>query len=349
WLEACRVAGRGFGELDRAPGARGEVPDAAPAARSERDALRAMALEGEVAPGLLQEAAERRVRPVGLGPDAFRGRTRLRVTELEAFLRCPYGWFRDRYLAPADMEEVVDARFEGSLGHAVLQRTYERMRDAGAGPCGPATLDRYRATLEAVLPEVAAATRPAGAGALFDALAERLRRHLGALLAREAAMGSRLVPTHFERTMEDAGLAPPATIAGTVDRLDLAADGAPLVIDYKRTRGEFSASGDDVTRRLQLPLYGIMARRDLGLAAEPAGGLYMGLLTPSVAGAVCDDVAGAPAVRGALLVSREDWEALAGEAVAAARDAVARIREGRLDPPDPRSCSHWCRCEDLWR
>ena len=60
WLEACRVAGRPFDELDRAPGARGEVPDAAAAARSERDALRAMALDGEVAPGLLEEAATRR-------------------------------------------------------------------------------------------------------------------------------------------------------------------------------------------------------------------------------------------------------------------------------------------------
>ena len=68
WLEACRVAGRPFDELDRAPGARGEVPDAAAAARSERDALRAMALDGEVAPGLLEEAAARRTRPVGLGP-----------------------------------------------------------------------------------------------------------------------------------------------------------------------------------------------------------------------------------------------------------------------------------------
>jgi RecB family exonuclease len=349
WVEACRVAGRPFGDLDRVSGARGEVAGSAAEARSEREALRAMALDGLVAPGPLAEAAGRRVREVGVPADAFHDRPRLRVTELEAFLQCPYGWFRDRYLAPVEMEELIDPRFEGTLAHAVLQRAYERMRDAGAGACTPATLDGYRAALEAALPEVCAERRPAGAGAAFDALGERLRRHLRAMLGREADLRSGLVPTHFERTMEDAALAPGVTVAGTVDRLDLGAGGAALVVDYKRTRGDFAASGDDVSRRLQLPLYGLMARRDLGLAAEPAGGLYMGLLTASITGAVCDDVPGAPAVRPALSVSREEWTRLADDALEAAREAVAGIRSGRLDAPDPDACSHWCRCEDLWR
>ncbi len=349
WLEACRVAGRPFDELDRAPGARGEVPDAAAAARSERDALRAMALDGEVAPGLLAEAAARRLRPVGLGPDAFRDRARLRVTELEAFLRCPYGWFRDSYLSPAEMEDLIDPRFEGNLAHAALQRTYERMRDEGAGPCVAATLDRYRAALEAALPEVVAAERPAGAGAAYEALEERLRRHLRAMLGREAALASALVPQRFEHGMASARLAAPVApgveVTGTVNRLDVSRDGrAALVVDYKRSGADFAAASDDVMKRLQLPLYGILAEEAIG--AEPAGGLYMGILSPRITGAVRDDVAGAPV---AARVSRDDWERIAGDAVAAARDAVARIRQGRLDPPDPSSCARWCRCEDLWR
>ena len=128
WLEACRVAGRDPGALDRAAGARGEVPDAPDAARSEREALRAMALDGLVAPGLLAEAAARRSRPVGVAADAFRYRGRLRVTELESYLRCPYGWFRDSVLAPAELEELIDPRFEGTVAHAVLQR---RLRGHG--------------------------------------------------------------------------------------------------------------------------------------------------------------------------------------------------------------------------
>ena len=154
-------------------------PTSPATARSGREALRAMALDGQVAPGPLAEAAARRMRPVGVAPDAFHDRTRLRVTELETFLRCPYGWFRDRYLAPAEMEELIDPRFEGTLAHRVLQRTYERMRDERVGPCVPETLDRYRAALEAVLPGACAEKRPPGAGA-------RLRRPPGAPAAPPA-------------------------------------------------------------------------------------------------------------------------------------------------------------------
>lgn len=348
WIEACRVAGRDAAALDRADGARGEVAGSPAAARTEREALRAMALDGQVAPGPLAEAAGRRTRAVGVAAGAFHDRGRIRVTDLETYLQCPYGWFRDRYLAPVEMEERFDPRFEGTLAHEALQRTYERMRDAGTGPCGPATLDGYRAVLDEVLPEVCAEVRPPGPAPAFDALQERLRRHLGAMLGREAELDSRLVPSHFEHSMEDPALVPGVTIAGTVDRLDLAEDGAALVVDYKRTGATFSAKGA-VATRLQLPLYGLMARRDLGLPAAPAGGLYMGLLRPRVDGAVCDDVAGAPGVRRGLRVTRQEWDALAGEAVAAAREAVAGIRAGRLDAPDPGSCPHWCRCGDLWR
>ncbi len=351
WIEACRVAGRPSAALDRTTGARGEVAASAAAGRTEREALRAMALDGQVAPGILAEAVARRVRQVGVNPGAFRERTRLRVTELESFLRCPYGWFRDSYLAPAEFEQLLDPRFEGTLAHAVLQETYTRMRAEGAGPCVPATLARYRAALEAVLPDVCAHRRPAGAGAAYDALQERLRRHLGAMLERESRLGSGLVPTHFEFAMEDDALVAPAapgvTITGTVDRLDLSPAGAVLVIDYKRTGSDFSATSDDVVRRLQLPLYGRMARRALGPASREAGGLYVGLLSPKVAGAVCDDVPDAP--EGGFRLDRADWDRIADEAVAAARDAAGRIHAGRLDPPAPQACSHWCRCEDLWR
>jgi RecB family exonuclease len=347
WLEACRLAGRDPGELDRAAGARGEVPDAADAARSEREALRAMALDGLVAPGPLAEAAARRSRPVGVAPDAFRHRTHLRVTELESYLRCPYGWFRDSVLAPAELEELIDPRFEGTVAHEALHAVYAAMAEARIGPCTTATLDAYRGALDAELPAVCGRMRPAAGGASFDALQERLRRHLRALLGREAALGSALVPTHFERRLESAALAPGAVVTGAVDRLDIAPEGgAALVVDYKRSGADFNPSSQDVVRRLQLPLYGELAREVLG--AEPAGGLYMGMLSAKVAGAVCDDVPGAPDA-GRAVVPREVWERITAEALEAARAAVDGIRAGRLDPPEPDSCSHWCRCEDLWR
>ena len=132
--------------------------------------------------------------------------------------------------------------------------------------------------------DVCARLRPAGAGAAYDALQERLRRHLGAMLERESRLGSGLVPTHFECAMEDDALVAPAapgvTVTGTVDRLDLSPAGAVLVIDYKRTGSDFSATSDDVVRRLQLPLYGRMARRALGPPSREAGGVVPPRSTP---------------------------------------------------------------------
>jgi RecB family exonuclease len=354
WIEICRVAGLPWDRLDRRTGARGEVADAPDAARTEREALRALAADAGVAPGPLAKAAARRVRPVGgLGPDAFADRTRFRVTELEAFLRCPYGWFRDNHLQPQEIAEPLDVRFEGSLGHAILQSVYERMRDERVGPCGPQTLDRYREALEEVVAQTAASPPPPGAGAAYRALLERLRRHLSAMLGREAALGSALVPTVFERRLEDdllvADVAPGVVVSGQLDRLDVSESGGhALVVDYKRSGARFGASSDDVTQRLQLPLYGRMAHDVLG-GVEPIGGLYMGMLSAGIDGAVRDDVPGAPAVSGRRLVSAERWDEITEDAVEAVRDAVVRIRAGELAPPSTGGCSFWCRCEDLWR
>ncbi len=169
-----------------------------------------MALDGAVAPGLLADAACRRVRPVGVAPEAFRDLDRLRVTELEAYLRCPYGWFRDRYLAPEEMEELDRPAVRGHpRPQGPAARPTRACTEEGAGPCVPATLERYREALEAELPDVCAAARPAGAGAVYDALQERLRRHLSALLGRDAALRSELRPSHFEHRWRTRPCSPP--------------------------------------------------------------------------------------------------------------------------------------------
>jgi RecB family exonuclease len=354
WVEVARLAGRPIDHLDRRTGARGEVCEDPEGAPTEREALRALALDGKVAAGPLAEAAARRSRPIGVPADAFHGLTRFRVTELEALLRCSYGWFRDSYLAPEELEQLIDPRFEGNLAHEALHRLYVRMRAEAVGPCGLSTLSRYREALEELLPIVAEEWRPPGAGAAYTALVERLRRHLAAMLGREAALGSRMIPTIFEERMEDATLlgsaAPGVAVSGRLDRLDVSPDGAhALVVDYKRSGGDFAIKSDDVTRRLQLPLYGLMAKNTLGLSLEPAGGLYMGLLTDDVDGAVRDDVADGPAVGKSCRVSAERWAEITDDAVEAVRGAVARLRAGELAPPSAKNCSFWCRCEDLWR
>jgi hypothetical protein len=354
WIEACRLAGRGTDELDRRTGARGEIPEAGERARTEREALRALALAGGTHAGALEEASARRTRRLGVPADAFHDRRRFRVTEIEGYLDCPYGWFHSRVLDPQAIEDPLDAAFEGSFGHALMERTYSAMRAAGAGPCTPATLAGYREELDRQSATLAEELRPPGAGPSWVAMVERMRRHLAAMLGREAALGSRFVPSFFEERIEDTtileGVAPGVAVSGQLDRLDLAPTGEHLiVVDYKRTGADFDPTSEDVTKRLQLPLYGGMAQRALVRDAQPAGGLYMGMLSPRTTGAVREDVPGGPRLNGRRVVSAAVWQGITDDAEETVRDAVRRIRLGELDPPGTAACPPWCRCGDLWR
>ena len=277
------------------------------------------------------------------------------MTEIEAFLSCAYGWFHGRVLSPQAIEDPLDAAYEGSFGHALMERTYTAMRDAGTGPCGPSTLSAYREELDRQVPLLADEWRPPGAGPAYDAMAERMRRHLAAMLGREAALGSRFVPTVFEHRIEDEStlepVAPGVALSGQLDRLDVSPSGEHLiVVDYKRSGAAFDPTSDDVTTRLQLPLYAEMARADLMPGAASAGGLYMGMLVPRTTGAV-RDVPGAPSPPSARQGYVDDivWAEITDEAVEVVRDVVARVRRGELTPPGTGTCAPWCRCGDLWR
>ncbi|MGD9695504.1 MAG: PD-(D/E)XK nuclease family protein [Thermoleophilia bacterium] len=354
WVEVARLAGRRADACDRRTGARGDLAETPDGARTLREGLRAVAAAAGTVPGDLAAAVARRSRELGVPAEAFRGRMRFRVTELEHYLRCPYGWFRDRFLNPAELDGRIDPRFEGTLAHEILHRLYARMRDEGVGRCAQGTLDRYRAALREIAPGVAEPMRPGGvSGPAYAAVVERLVRHIDVMLDREAGFGSGLVPTVLERRMEDARLlehvAPGVIVSGQVDRLDIDPDtGDALVIDYKRRGGTFRLKDADVTKRLQLPLYGVLAANALDGPVWPIGGLYMGILVDSVEGAVRADVAAAPAVKNRM-VDAESWERVTREAVDAARGAVVDIREGRLAPPSIDGCDNWCMCGDLWR
>ena len=348
WMEACRVAGRDPHALDRRTGSRGEIAEDIATARTAREALRTMALEGAVVPGALADAAARRRRPVGVPADAFLDRTTVRVTEVESYLGCAYGWFHSVVIAPLPLEQPVNAAFEGSLGHRALELTYRAVHAAGLGGCTTHTLETYRTTLDSTMTTVAAEMRPPGAGAPYEAAVERLRRHLAAMLGREAALGSTFVPTVFEERMSDPVIIGEGVVlSGQLDRLDVSPAGDhAVVVDYKRSGARFDAKGDDVMKRLQLPLYGRMAQNTALTTATAVGGLYMGMLTPTITGAVSEDAPGAPAVAG---VTAARWREITEEAVEAAQEAVAGMRRGDLAPPTPGPCAPWCRCGDLWR
>jgi RecB family exonuclease len=352
WVEACRVLRRDPEAMDRRSGARGEVVDEVDGAPTRHEALRLLASKRHSVPGELEAALGRRTRRRGLAPGALEHLAAFRVTELEGFLRCPYGWLSGSYLHPEPLEPPFDAAFEGTLGHKVLEALYSRMAAQGVGPCTPTARPRYAEALPEVLGEAAAELRPEGAGPEYEIYCERLRVHLLALLAAEAELRPAMTPTRFEWQVADddlLGLAPPARLTGTVDRVDVSAGGdALVVIDYKRSGAKLRRS-EAVVDRLQLPLYGLMASRALP-GSRPAGGLYVGFLTGGRHGAISDEVDYCAAeLPRTIRIEDDEWRGMVEDAVEAARQAAADIRAGRLAGPPSKGCPPWCGCGDLWR
>jgi len=291
------------------------------------------------------------VRTLGVPADAFASVTAMRVTDLETFLRCPYGWLIDRYVNPRTLERPFDVAAEGTLAHEVMHRVYAAMRDHGIGPCTAGTLADHVAELERVLPLVAEASRPRQAGAGYDAFIKRLDVHLRLVLAREAALGVRMRPEHFELQLTDGdllGVTPPITLSGTVDRIDTDGEGNLVVIDYKRSGARLKMDGG-VLQRLQLPLYGLLASLELGPHTRPAGGFYVGLLKDERDGAIRDDVDYADGVPAKQRYPVAEWERLVEEARVAAQGVAADIRAGRLLAPPTTPCPWYCGCGALWR
>ncbi|MCC6831909.1 MAG: PD-(D/E)XK nuclease family protein [Thermoleophilia bacterium] len=352
WVETCRVTGRGVDDLDRRTGSRGEVLDDEEVVPCEAEVLRHLAVTGRVTAGPLAEAAGRRVRRRGVPPDAFAGVDAMRVTDLETFLRCPYGWLIDRYIGPREMERAFDAAAEGTLAHEVMQQVYAAMRDGGVGACTAATLDVYLAELERVLPSVADARRPRRAAASYEAFIHRLGVYLRLVLSREAQLGMRMRPRWLEQGLEDPrllGVSPGITLRGTVDRIDVDDDGNLVVIDYKRSGARLRPDGP-LLERLQLPLYGLLASLSLdGGSLRPAGGFYVGLLKDERDGAIRDDVPYADGVPARQRYAPADWDRLVDEARQAAMGVARDIRAGVLAAPPTRPCPPWCGCGVLWR
>ena len=188
-----------------------------------RDVDRRLALEHRPARPAPTTALARRERVRGLSRGVVRDR--VRVTELESYLSCAYGWFVGSVLAPRPLEQEWDPAAEGSFGHAVLERAFRCLADAGAGACTPAALPRYREAVRAALAEVAEELRPADSGRAFDAFVHNLGVRLDHRLTEEAERGPLFTPTRFEHKFKADWVVPGTVLSGTCDRIDCSPDG----------------------------------------------------------------------------------------------------------------------------
>jgi RecB family exonuclease len=134
-------------------------------------------------------------------------------------------------------------------------------------------------------------------------------------------------------------------VNGKIDRVDGEPMGAQgIVIDYKS--GAASSAADIRDRDLlQLPLYMLVLRRQLGL--EPVGGIYVpvggGRRPRGMLRAGNDQV---PGFSRRDYLEPDDFDEAVEEARRTAVGLVERIRSGDVrHDPQGGDCPHWC---DLW-
>ena len=213
------------------------------------------------------------------------------ASRLEEYAGCPFRFFSRVVLGlrePEEPDELIpmDAGERGSLMHSILEQFFRELLEANE----PFPLQESRA--ESLLLQLDAAAR-----VQFDAFEQRLspaqsflwsseqRRVLDDLhfsVEREIAAGSDRRPALLEVRFGQGGEHPAlelviddrrVALSGTIDRVDLSADGRlATVIDYK-TGESFAWDGDlQGGRRIQLPVYALaleqVIRKHCGTIAD---------------------------------------------------------------------------------
>ena len=276
-------------------------------------------------------------------------RETFRVTDLERMAGCSAAWFVERYLRPGGIDQAIDPRMRGSIAHVALQRFYKELPSDIPGA--------ERVTPENVEAAVALMHRcvdgALDSGLRIDAddlqrheLGQGLQRDLEQLVRAEAGASSTFLPRKLEVSFKAYELAPGVAVGGKIDRVDVDPMSARgIIVDYKSGAAPSATQIHDEAR-LQIPLYLLVLRDQLGL--EPMGGVYMplggGRRARGMLRAGDDQV---PGFASGDYLDGPAFEAEIEHARAAAVVLAERIRAGDV-AHDPRGgdCPGWC---DLWR
>ena len=276
-------------------------------------------------------------------------RETFRVTDLERMAGCSSAWFIERYLRPGEIDQAIDPRMRGSIAHVALQRFYSQLPSEIPGAERVTTANLEAAV--ALMHRCVDSALDSGLRIDVDDLQRRelgqgLHRDLEQLVRADAAASSSFVPRKLEVAFKSYELAPGVAVSGKIDRVDadpLSARG--IVVDYKSGAAPSATQIHDEAR-LQIPLYLLVLRDQLGL--EPMGGVYMPLGGARRARGLLragDDQV--PGFAAADYLEGAAFEAEIDHARATAVELAGRIRAGDV-AHDPRGgdCPAWC---DLWR
>lgn len=218
-------------------------------------------------------------------------------TSLEAWATCPYRYFLSNVLGVAALEQpeevaTITPLERGSLVHSILERFVREVQEQKVVPKHDQPWEEGHSRLLIALADRefqdAENRGVTGKSLLWELVKAEIRSDLHAFLEedfrirreygvsphsvelafgnpRHGRKGSQSVPAVVWSGADSAGL----SFRGIVDRVDVAADNErALVIDYKTgSSGPFARLDEDSVdrgKRLQLPIYGLMARQLLG-------------------------------------------------------------------------------------
>jgi ATP-dependent helicase/nuclease subunit B len=265
---------------------------------------------------------------------------------IEIYLGCPYRWFVERCLRPEAPDIELDRMAVGRVAHEALAAFYRRWWERAPRVTAETAEEAVRLARECVAEATASAPRPRGLEE--EHLLADVAPGVEGVVERDAAFLPEYAPSVVEWSfgMEEGD--EPVDLGGVLlrgraDRIDIGPQGL-MVVDYKRSR---AASLADIRREglVQLQLYAVAASKRLGLPV--AGGVYRSLSTGEARGFVRDDVLGLFKPRD--LVDGDELERVLEEAVVAARDAVAGMRSGRIQPSPKRERCAYCSASPFCR
>ncbi len=289
----------------------------------------------------------------------LRDRALWSASSLESWTGCPVKWFVERLLRAGDIEPDPEPLARGSVAHAALKDTLERLRErTGSARLAPASVGLAKRLLREALSELEASHPLSVAPERLPGARRRLQVDLERYLQCAAEQASPLEPTYLELEFgfEPDGLAPldlgeGVWLRGRIDRIDLGAQGEAVVYDYK---GRLATPGAKWVGEgtFQLALYMRAVERLLNHSA--VGGFYQPLAGRDIrARGVLDGDSGIEldCVRTDRLEHEELGE-LIDRCVAAALRAASEARSGALEPR-PDTCAYnggcayptICRCE----
>jgi ATP-dependent helicase/DNAse subunit B len=306
--------------------------------------------------------------PAVLG--AIAERESLSANSLENWIECSYRWFVSHELSPQRLEPLADPLWLGSLVHASLHDLY-------AEPPGEDTIpragdvDRWIARFNEILDAFLGEADSGYKGADRRLSVARTRLQVEKYLEEEAERETDLRPHPdllersfgFPDNEGDPGALQLGdfTLRGAIDRIDVAPDSRRAVVrDYKTSKRVAGRAKIEKEKKLQLPLYMLVAR-DL-LKLDPIAGLYHPLAAYGDRRgrgiALRDEVKEGVLSGEPLVAARKSDDAVEAEAFEEAlerarTDAVeygAKMRAGAITRnPLENKCPTWCEYQPICR